>query len=997
MSMRLQAEEPKDTGVRVGRWKILAKLVSVFWLSSLTACGGGGSPTSTSTIGLTVSISGVAIDGYLQNALVFLDRNGNLVLDSGEPSTRTFTDGSFNLQVNEADLGNYPIVVKAVAGETVDLDKPGEAVGAEFVLLTLKDKTSIVSPLTTLVAFEQRNSPGLSASQAEANVKQALGLATSAVSLFADYANTRNIAAMPELIKLKNHAPLVVGAIQESLLASQSAADAVLSAAVNYKRAIADNTIPAAVINSLTVLQEQQRMAILQTLAPVASSASKLPAPQVSSTNTGGPASSVGTAPVSNGTPPAGSSLSVSYSLSSVTDAQVSSAVTVTLVASDQSVPQNVRWSLSSGQASGIPTGSNQLRVSIPAPMNYESYEVTVTALADGKTSTRLIRFWPQFQYREASYRLPLTHEHETSEHLYGEGLYLNDADSTINFNGFDSNGWVNRRIKVDFNGYMIDGVLAYDASDILGSSRYDPARRKYYLSMPHKSQDKLAFLSLDESNLSGTYKVIDFGMAAGTYGKWTVIYLADQWLIARTVLNSQAGESPSYRRRDVQVFKLDYTGNVIDGRTIATSNIPDFGYSQSYIAGGIPSLPPLRLERHYGDVLISGLSFEPVFPNTLTYVSSLWIPLEPATMSLRNPFWIRADRFKRAAYNEQPSINLASYEWGRIINSDSSKPWQPTGSFFVTSNLANYVSSDINEGWLKGDLNQNYSAFELVRFGSKSLDTTSSLDYNWQIEGSLLNAYKGTSSPNTFRSYVGTTSTLYGLPFLNAGSGACNLNQSNGKFNYSTNCEKFDSYYIFQPSGQLSVRGVPDALWVEYAGLNSYFGTSNGSLFLGHPDSSWGLSLDLDGDMHHPGCTSPRSYVPPTLPVTTSTEAVSLVRTTAPASPRLEGTTTISGALNVSVTPFQYRAPVLCSNYKISLDQNLTMSRSSNSSRSEISPVLHSIYSRQQIVAPVNGSYDALTNKYSPNPGFVGTDTFRIRISDRTGQQEVLISVRVL
>jgi hypothetical protein len=60
------------------------------------------------------------------------------------------------------------------------------------------------------------------------------------------------------------------------------------------------------------------------------------------------------------------------------------------------------------------------------------------------------------------------------------------------------------------------------------------------------------------------------------------------------------------------------------------------------------------------------------------------------------------------------------------------------------------------------------------------------------------------------------------------------------------------------------------------------------------------------------------------------------------------------------------------------------------------VQPVLHPHYGRQQITPPANGNYDATSNVYSPRPGFSGTDTFKVRINDKTGEQDVTIEVRV-
>ena len=57
----------------------------------LSACGGGGASPPPST----TSSFGWAVDGYLTDATVVCDSNGNGIQDAGEATTKTATDGLF--------------------------------------------------------------------------------------------------------------------------------------------------------------------------------------------------------------------------------------------------------------------------------------------------------------------------------------------------------------------------------------------------------------------------------------------------------------------------------------------------------------------------------------------------------------------------------------------------------------------------------------------------------------------------------------------------------------------------------------------------------------------------------------------------------------------------------------------------------------------------------------------------------------------------------------
>ena len=88
----------------------------IFLLSSCGGGGGGGSSTTTFT--------GVAIDGNLYKAQVFLDLNDNGSYDSGEPTATTDASGSFTLTATQEQINSHLIIGLAIAGTTIDQDSP---------------------------------------------------------------------------------------------------------------------------------------------------------------------------------------------------------------------------------------------------------------------------------------------------------------------------------------------------------------------------------------------------------------------------------------------------------------------------------------------------------------------------------------------------------------------------------------------------------------------------------------------------------------------------------------------------------------------------------------------------------------------------------------------------------------------------------------------------------------------------------------------------------
>ncbi|OIQ26778.1 hypothetical protein [uncultured Vibrio sp.] len=91
-----------------------------------------------------------AIDGYLIDADIYVDRNRNGAADSTELlENKTNDNGEFTLE--ESDK-NYPIIIKAIAGQTYDSDKGGRlAEGFEFIA---QPGIDIVSPFST-IAFDE--------------------------------------------------------------------------------------------------------------------------------------------------------------------------------------------------------------------------------------------------------------------------------------------------------------------------------------------------------------------------------------------------------------------------------------------------------------------------------------------------------------------------------------------------------------------------------------------------------------------------------------------------------------------------------------------------------------------------------------------------------------------------------------------------------------------------------------------------------------------------
>ena len=72
----------------------------------------------------STSLSGTVADGYIENATVCFDENGNLTCDDSEPTTTTAADGSYSITASGSVEG---LAVIAVVGpDSKDADDNGQ-------------------------------------------------------------------------------------------------------------------------------------------------------------------------------------------------------------------------------------------------------------------------------------------------------------------------------------------------------------------------------------------------------------------------------------------------------------------------------------------------------------------------------------------------------------------------------------------------------------------------------------------------------------------------------------------------------------------------------------------------------------------------------------------------------------------------------------------------------------------------------------------------------
>ena len=170
----------------------LHPLVLALGLTPLVGCGGSSSSTPEPTPSVKTELSGKVADGYLVGAEVCLDINKNKLCDADEPSTISSDGGEFTLTgVTQSNIDAYSLLVKVIAGQTIDEDNPEEELKA--YTLSAPAGFTFVSPLTTLVQNEVEK--GSTVEEAEQQVQTKLG---TGIKLNKDYVAAQTDAALSE-------------------------------------------------------------------------------------------------------------------------------------------------------------------------------------------------------------------------------------------------------------------------------------------------------------------------------------------------------------------------------------------------------------------------------------------------------------------------------------------------------------------------------------------------------------------------------------------------------------------------------------------------------------------------------------------------------------------------------------------------------------------------------------------------------------------------------
>ncbi len=157
--------------------------------------GTGSGDTGGGTGIIRYAMAGSVADGYLINATVFLDKNGNYQPDADEPSAITGEKGSYTLNVDPADVGRYPIVALVIKGVTIDTDD-NLPVENSYILSIPKESVygvagNFISPISSQLRELMETGEYATVQQAAQALKAKMGLPAD-TDINADYVAAKN-------------------------------------------------------------------------------------------------------------------------------------------------------------------------------------------------------------------------------------------------------------------------------------------------------------------------------------------------------------------------------------------------------------------------------------------------------------------------------------------------------------------------------------------------------------------------------------------------------------------------------------------------------------------------------------------------------------------------------------------------------------------------------------------------------------------------------------
>lgn len=626
-------------------------------------------------------------------------------------------------------------------------------------------------------------------------------------------------------------------------------------------------------------------------------------------------------------------------------------------------------------------------RVSLEDVSTSEDYNLTLRAIHSSGTFEKRVQILSAFKYLDPTPEMTLHHAHDNDRSSY-TSMYSRNGYSR-HYTGrsyylYDDHGFIKSKIQLpylpDFDRFFnySGGPADLEVHDAVNGKVYSVVNDKkdYDDTSATVYSGDVGLFALDIASGELNYKVIKTSSSTNKFGRWNFIHYGDHFYMVRSILNeSLSAPTTTYPTNDIEIVKMDFAGNVLGSKHVDSSYIQGFGYASSSVV-----IENLRLNIHNNDLIVllpvvSGWYGDDT--SNYDHLNDLYLPITLDTFALKTPFWPYNDNSIDWIYNQGyinfPSRQPVIYNWMFSYG-------------YSGGVLSGYITpTDGNDGWLKGTLSSDYSSFDLGFTYLVDFDENlSTFDYRWDYSTSIDNEFKAMEKPDVIYNdkpeYIIHNDVAYQLP-----GGDCDFNGQS--LAVSNSCKGFDGF-VFESAQGLTTRTLPTG-FVTYA-YAPYGNNITLTKVEEYDDYNRYVTLELNEDGLHPGCILAQEPLQ-TYEAFTAHQNTTLIKETTPTFSTMNVEVN-SQESNVTITPMVYRAPLLCSDYKVSVDQRLV-----TYGTTAVSARLHQSYTLTLITPPVHGVFDVDTKTYQADIDFVGEDELKVMIDDGTGTQEVIIKITVL
>ena len=563
-----------------------------------------------------------------------------------------------------------------------------------------------------------------------------------------------------------------------------------------------------------------------------------------------------------------------------------------------------------------------------------------------------------EFQYKEKTENLPIIHYHRNGDFTSLQPRNNPQPMKMFFTSGmkhfYDENNFIQGIASLQLPKEIIDKYyignfypefMTNSSKVTLKTSHYD-AESEVWCSestFNEKGNENLLFLKLDQNSKRVFFREYkpDSANRPDLASCFTILDVDGFFVALRNAYIKRIIDEQEDFIEVVEALKIDFDGTLVKSKIFETNCSPPIQSEPTR-----PRSP--RVYNHYNDLIISSCNG--------------YLAIDFESFSLLEPFGIRANGRGITPCNEFLDI------WQ---NYNDGKPCKGVGSFGGNAQDLSHLDEkfQFTSGEYFFELGRNYDDGIYQEWNAYINDDYASGVDSYFVYGQLLKKawIRDENTSEVTEMFYGTNNN----PVMNKYNVLHDEDYyADVHFNFGYLDEdlsdKYSLSYVYFPHSPHNVPGEIFSLLLRRSNTVIY----------------------LDENGQHPGCTKPVDVVTETAELLVREMPVDIIKYPIPDESDLNVTVT-SGEADVIITPYEYRAPVLCSEYKVNIDQIFSLQNSET--RPSISPRLDAVYERTLVEQPANGTYDVGKNKYTPDLGFEGKDMFKILIDDKTGDTQVV------